>query len=294
MTQEETLTGGLGLVGRDPVRHALFLEQAAPARDQAPWQALMEQALAGLHCRVMPSTSDEAPGLLASVAPPLGTHHAPALCPVQHALSQAVSAPRATPQRAAAKAAPQAEETGQRRPERLDHAHDTSAQRAPGRPPQIAARLEQGGLDVEAAGPEHRRLTGPREPVTQSLRAIGHGDHLVDLERGVRRNGQRMAGALPQPSDTMRTMAPQEGRSATGLDRIEKAARGAHNAGDQRVRRGVCAPAGQPTGRAAAGGLRPACASPSRLFSRTRSHHADGARGRAASCPRQSPPRTAV
>src|SRR5439155_11043959 len=65
MTQDETFTGGLCLVGMDPVSDYIFLEQAAQARDQDTWHALMEQALAGLNCRVMPSTSDEPPGLLA-------------------------------------------------------------------------------------------------------------------------------------------------------------------------------------------------------------------------------------
>jgi hypothetical protein len=69
------------------------LEQAALARDQDTWHAFMEQALAGLNCRVIQSTSDEAPGLLAYVAHHLGAHHSPDLFHVQHALSKAVSAP---------------------------------------------------------------------------------------------------------------------------------------------------------------------------------------------------------
>jgi hypothetical protein len=42
-------------------------EGLKPASDLAilNWQRLMEQALTGLNCQVMPSTSDEAPGLLA-------------------------------------------------------------------------------------------------------------------------------------------------------------------------------------------------------------------------------------
>ena len=42
-------------------------EGLKPASDLAirNWQRLMEQALTGLNCQVMPSTRDEAPGLLA-------------------------------------------------------------------------------------------------------------------------------------------------------------------------------------------------------------------------------------
>jgi hypothetical protein len=65
MTQDETVTSGLCLVGIEPVSNDILLEQAAPARDQDTWQELMEQALAGLNCQVIQSISDEAPGLLA-------------------------------------------------------------------------------------------------------------------------------------------------------------------------------------------------------------------------------------
>jgi hypothetical protein len=67
LTQDETLTGGLCLVGIEPVSNSIVLEQAAQARDQDTWQERMEQALSGLNCRVIQSTSDEAPGLRAYV-----------------------------------------------------------------------------------------------------------------------------------------------------------------------------------------------------------------------------------
>jgi len=78
---------------------------------------------------------------------------------------------------------------------------------------------------VEAAHYEHQRLAGQREQVTQSIRAIGHAYHFVDLERGVRRNGTLIAGDIQQHIDTIRTIAQQEGLSETCLDRIEKAER---------------------------------------------------------------------
>jgi hypothetical protein len=72
LTKDETFTGGLCLVGIEPVSNYIVLEQLAPARDQDTWQELMEEALAGLNCQVIQSTSDEAPGLLAYVAHHLG------------------------------------------------------------------------------------------------------------------------------------------------------------------------------------------------------------------------------
>src|SRR6266446_2960334 len=182
VAQDETFTGGLCLVGIEAGSNSIVLEQAAQARDQATWNALMEQALAGLNCQVIQSTSDEAPGLLAYVAHHLGAHHSPDVFHVPHELSKAVSAPMASKQRAAAKAATQAEETLKRVQERLDHANDEPAKRGPGRPPQGVSSLEQVQQDVAAARQEHQRLAGQREQVTQSIRAIGRAYHLVDLE----------------------------------------------------------------------------------------------------------------
>lgn len=54
-------------VGIEPVSNYILLEQVAQGRDHDTWHTLMEQALAGLNCQVVQSTSDEAPGLLAYV-----------------------------------------------------------------------------------------------------------------------------------------------------------------------------------------------------------------------------------
>jgi hypothetical protein len=131
----------------------------------------------------------------------------------------------AAQQRAAAKAATKAEETLTRVQKHCDTANDDPAKCGPGRLPTAAASLEQVAQDVEAARQEHQRLAGQREMVTQSLRAIGHAYHFVDLERGVRRNGQCFAGDIQQHIATIRDMAQQEHLSETCLDRIEKVQR---------------------------------------------------------------------
>src|SRR4029450_5343182 len=110
LAKDETYTGGLCLVAIEPKSNYIVLEQAAPGRDQDTWHALMEQALAGLHCQVIQSTSDEAPGLLAYVEHHLGAHHSPDLFHVQHELVKAVCGPMATKQRAAAQVATEAQE----------------------------------------------------------------------------------------------------------------------------------------------------------------------------------------
>ena len=67
VTQDETFTGGLCLITMDPESNFIIVEQLAQASDQTTWDALMAPALAQLNCRVIQSTSDEAPGLLAYV-----------------------------------------------------------------------------------------------------------------------------------------------------------------------------------------------------------------------------------
>jgi Family of unknown function (DUF6399) len=225
LTQDETFTGGLCLVGMEPVSNYIVLEQTASARDQDTWRILMEQALAGLNCRVMQSTSDEAPGLLAYVEHHLGAHHSPDLFHVQQELSKAVSAPMALKQRAAHKAVTKAEETLTRVHEHLNRANDELAPHGSGRPPKSAASLEQGKHKVDAARHEHQRLSAQREQVSQRIRAIGHAYHFVDLERGVRRNGKLIAGDIQSHIDTIRTIAQQEGLSETCLARLDKAER---------------------------------------------------------------------
>ncbi len=110
LTKDETFTGGLCLVGMEPVSNFIILEQLAQARDQTTWNHLMAPALAQLNCRVIQSTSDEAPGLFAYVEHHLGAHHSPDLFHVQYELTKAVSAPMETKERVAHKAVAEAKE----------------------------------------------------------------------------------------------------------------------------------------------------------------------------------------
>jgi hypothetical protein len=224
VTQDETFTGGLCLVGIEPVSNYIVLEQTAAARDQATWHTHMEEALEGLNCRVIQSTSDEAPGLLAYVERHLGAHHSPDLFHVQHELSKAVSIPMATKQRAAEKNANKAEEVFNRMQDQ-DPTHGEPEKRRPGRPPKVSASLEEAEQAMQSARQEHQRLAAQREQVAQSIRAIGQAYHFVNLQRGVRRNGKLIAADIQQRIDTIRSVAQQEGLSQVCLDRIDKAER---------------------------------------------------------------------
>jgi hypothetical protein len=173
----------------------------------------------------MQSTSDEAPGILAYVEHHLEAHHSPDLFHVQHDLSTAVCAPLATKERAAHKAFTEAKEQLEPAQTRLKSPDDPPEKRGPGRPPKALMRLEQAPQALEAARREHERLTQHREQVQQSIQAIGTAYHFVDLERGVRRNGQLIAADIHAQIELIRTVAQHEHLSQRSLDRIDKAKR---------------------------------------------------------------------
>jgi hypothetical protein len=57
------------------------------------------------------------------------------------------------------------------------------------------------------------------------MRGIGHDDHCVDRERGVRRNGPRIASDIHGHIEQMRPMAQHAGLSQRCVEHIEKAER---------------------------------------------------------------------
>jgi len=225
VTQDETCTGGLCLITMDPESNFIIVEQLAQARDQVSWNACMAPALAQRNCRVIQSTSDEAPGLLAYVEHYLEAHHSPDLFQVQHELVKAVSGPMATKERAAHKAFTEAQEQLERLQTDPQNAGDGPEKRRPERPPKDPVSLEHAEQALAAASREHERLAQQRAQVTASIRGIGHDYHFVDLERGVRRNGQLIAADIQEHIEQIRTIAQHEGLSQSCVERIDKAER---------------------------------------------------------------------
>ena len=225
VAQDATCPGGLCLGAMAPKSHDRLLEHVAQARAQGPWPALLEQALSGLTGHMMHSTSDEAPALLADGAHALGAPHAPDVFPVQHARVKAVTGPMATQHRAAGKAATEAHKRLAQGRGPLQSAGGEPQHHGPGRPPKATARLEP--LAQAAAGARHEplRLSAQRAQVAQRLRPLGQAYHCVDVARGVRRTGKRIAADLHEPMDTVRTVAPHAGLSQTCLERLEQAER---------------------------------------------------------------------
>ena len=225
VTQDETFTGGLCLITMDPESNFIILEQLAQARDQVSWNEGMAPALARFKCRVIQSTSDEAPGLLAYVEHYLEAHHSPDLFHVQQELVKAVSGPMATKERATHQAVIAAQEQLDQLQTQPISTTDESDKRGPGRPPKAPMSLQQARQALEAATQEHARLAQQRAKVQQGIRGIGHDYHFVDLERGVRRNGRLIATDIQAHIDQIRTVAQQEGLSQSCLERLDTAER---------------------------------------------------------------------
>jgi hypothetical protein len=225
VTQDETFTGGLCLITMDPESNFIIVEQLAQARDQTAWNACMAPALAQFNCQVIQSTSDEAPGLLAYVAHSLEAHHSPDLFHVQHELVKAVSGPMATKERAASQAVTDATEQLERLQSDPQSAGDEPAKGRAEHPPKNPLSLEQAEQALDMTRREHKRLCEQRAQVKASIRGIGHDYHFVDLERGVRRNGQLIASNIQGHIEQIRSVAQHEGLSQSCLERIDKAER---------------------------------------------------------------------
>jgi hypothetical protein len=185
----------------------------------------MALALAPLHGRVIPSTSEEAPGLLASVEHSLEAQHFPDVLHGQPELVQAVSGPMATKERAAHQAVTEATAQRERRQHDPQSLGEEVDKRRAGRAPTAPSSLEHAAQALDAAPCEHQRLAEPRHLVQASLRGMGQDDHCVDLERGVRRHGPRIVSDLSGHLAQMRTVAQQAGLSQSCVERLKKAAR---------------------------------------------------------------------
>jgi hypothetical protein len=131
----------------------------------------------------------------------------------------------ATKERAAHKALTEATEELQRLQHKAQGTADEPEERKPSASPKDDVSLQQAEQALEVARHEHERLAQQREQVKASIKGIGHDYHFVDLERGVRRNGQLIASDIQGHIEQVRTVAQEEGLSQSGLERIDKAER---------------------------------------------------------------------
>ena len=93
--EDETFHPETCLVAIEPVSNFIVLEKYVSDRKAETWTAALNESLVDLPVTVIQATSDEGRGICRHVKHELGAHHSPDLFHVQHAASQATSAPLA-------------------------------------------------------------------------------------------------------------------------------------------------------------------------------------------------------
>ena len=93
--EDETFHPEICLVAIEPVSNFILLEEYAADRKAQTWTAALKESLRDLPVEVIQATSDEGRGICRHIEQELGAHHSPDLFHVQHAASQATSAPLA-------------------------------------------------------------------------------------------------------------------------------------------------------------------------------------------------------
>jgi hypothetical protein len=225
VAQDETFTGGLTLVALEPVSNYILLEKVAEARDTATWKARMDQAMKGLNCNIIQSTSDEAPALIAYAESVLGAQHSPDLFHVQQEMTRAVSAPISAKLRSANRIVEEAKEGVAAVIKSSEEYAANLADRGAGRPPNWSMKLLEAQGVLAEAEKEAQRLTAVKESMSLEIKGMGLHYHLADLKTGQRVAGSVMNLKLQNHIDSLRTLAANEGLSDHSMERINKAER---------------------------------------------------------------------
>jgi hypothetical protein len=205
--EDETFHPAVCLVAIEPVSGFILVEQYAPARDEATWNAAMSQGLKGMPVRVVQSTSDEGKGLLAHVREGLGAHHSPDVFHVQHELCRGVSAALGTQVRRAEQAL-EAARTETEAQQAQAQAWPRTAH-GPGRPPHFAQRIAQARAVEQEVEQALAQARARQERARSAVRGIGQVYHPVELDTGAVRSSSQAVAELEQHFDEIQAVADE-------------------------------------------------------------------------------------
>lgn len=225
VAQDETFTGELTLVAMEPESGFIFLEEIAEARDTATWETSMNQAMKGIKCNIIQSTSDEAKALIAYAENVLGAHHSPDLFHVQQEMTRAVSAPISAKLRSANRIVEEAKEGVADVLKSSEEYAANLENRGAGRPPNWSMKLLEAQEVLADAEKEAQRLTEVKESMSLEIKGMGLDYHLADLKTGQRVAGSVMNLKLQKHIDSLRALAVSEDLADHSMERINKAER---------------------------------------------------------------------
>jgi hypothetical protein len=219
--QDETFHPEPCLVALEPVSNFILLEQYAPTRTAAAWQAAMVEALKELPVEVIQSTSDEAQAIRCHVEQTLGAHHSPDLFHVQQEVVKGTAGALA----AKTRQAEQALTTATRELERQSQAAAAGANSGSGPSPERGLRLRQAQWQFTAAEVALEEAHAQQAQAQQAIQAINRAYHPYHLETGQPQSTADVERQLEQAFAHLEQVADTASLSQRCRERLQKARR---------------------------------------------------------------------
>lgn len=219
--QDETFHPEPCLVALEPVSNFILLEQYAPTRTAAEWQAAMADALKELPVQVIQSTSDEAQAIRSHVEQTLGAHHSPDLFHVQQEVVKGTAGALAAKTRQAEYALT----TARRELERQSQAAATGTNSGSGPSPERNPRLCQAQWQVTAAEVALEEAQAQQAQAQPAIQTINRAYHPYPLETAQPQTTADIEHQLEQAFAQLDQVADTASLSPRCRERLQKARR---------------------------------------------------------------------
>ena len=219
--QDETFHPEPCLVALEPVSNFILLEQYAPTRTAAAWQAAMAEALKDLPVQVIQSTSDEAQAIRRHVEQTLGAHHSPDLFHVQQEVMKGTAGALA----AKTRQAEQALTTATRERERQSQAAAAGAKSGSGPAPERDPRLRQAQWQFTAAEVALEEAQAQQAQAQQAIQAINRAYHPYLMETAQPQSTADVEHQLEPAFAQLEQVADTASLSQRCRERLQKARR---------------------------------------------------------------------
>lgn len=222
--EDETFHPEICLVAIEPVSNFILLEEYATDRKARTWTEALNESLLDLPVTVIQATSDEGSGLCRHIEQELGVHHSPDLFHVQHAVSQATSAPLAAQVRKAETVLAEASQALEKE-QSLQQAYLNSDPRPVGRPPDFARRIATAQAGEKVAQVSLADALARQAQAKTAIQAISQSYHPYALETAAVRDASSVSTELERHFAVLEAVAAQANLSARCQKQICKAKR---------------------------------------------------------------------